>query len=58
MFSKSRPSPTYSTKFSTGTIYRAKCKDCKHEWTSRKGSGTPDYCPKCRSKKIVISPIG
>lgn len=40
------------------TIYRAKCLDCKHEWTSRTGYGTPDYCPKCRSRWITTSPIG
>lgn len=39
-------------------IYRAKCLDCKHEWTSRRGAGTPDYCPQCRSKRISSSPIG
>jgi DNA-directed RNA polymerase subunit RPC12/RpoP len=41
-------------------IYRAKCLDCKHEWTSKTGSGTPNACPKsaCRSKRITISPIG
>lgn len=42
------------------TIYRAKCLECKHEWTSRAGYGTPNCCPKpqCRSPRIQISPIG
>ena len=38
-------------------VYRAKCLDCKYEWTSRAGSGTPNYCPKCRSVKIALSPL-
>lgn len=38
-------------------VYRCKCNDCKYEWTSRAGYGTPDYCPKCRSVKIAISPM-
>ncbi|MDG5923259.1 hypothetical protein NDN23_27065, partial [Escherichia coli] len=38
-------------------IYRAKCLNCRHEWTSRAGFGTPDYCPKCRSKLISCSAI-
>lgn len=40
-------------------VYRAKCLEskCKYEWTSRAGSGTPNYCPKCRSKKITSSPL-
>lgn len=39
-------------------IYRAKCLDCKHEWTSREGFGTPNYCPKCKKRRITVSPIG
>ena len=39
-------------------VYRAKCLDCKYEWTSRKGYGNPDYCPQCRSRKIKTSAIG
>ena len=39
-------------------IYRAKCLDCKHEWTSREGYGTPNYCPKCRKTRITVNPIG
>ncbi len=41
-------------------IYRAKCLDCKHEWTSKAGYGTPNACPKshCKSKRIQSSPIG
>jgi len=38
-------------------IYRAKCMACRHEWTSRSGFGTPNYCPKCRSKLISCSAI-
>jgi predicted Zn-ribbon and HTH transcriptional regulator len=34
-------------------IYRAKCLDCKYEWTSRRGSGIPEYCPKCRSRMLT-----
>ncbi len=43
---------------SSTTIYRAKCQACKNEWTSRRGAGTPNYCPACRSPKISSSPIG
>ena len=43
---------------SSTTIYRAKCQACKHEWTSRRGAGTPNYCPACRSPKISSSPNG
>lgn len=38
-------------------VYRAKCLDCKYEWTSMAGSGTPNYYPKCRSVKIALSPL-
>ncbi len=38
-------------------VYRAKCLECKYEWTSKKGYGTPDYCPQCRSKKVTSSPM-
>lgn len=38
-------------------VYRAKCTDCKYEWTTRKGFGTPNQCPKCRSVKISSKPI-
>ena len=38
-------------------VYRAKCLECKYEWTSRAGSGTPNCCPKCRSNRITISPL-
>ncbi len=39
-------------------VYRAKCVDCKYEWTSKKGYGTPNRCPKCNSQRISISPLG
>lgn len=39
------------------TVYRAKCVDCKYEWTSRKGFGTPNACPKCKSTIIKIDPM-
>nr|WP_314468307.1 hypothetical protein [uncultured Campylobacter sp.] len=38
-------------------VYRAKCLECKYEWTSRAGSGIPNCCPKCRSNRITISPL-
>jgi Zn finger protein HypA/HybF involved in hydrogenase expression len=37
--------------------YICKCQDCKHQWTSRLGSGTPEECPKCRSRRISMSPL-
>jgi Zn finger protein HypA/HybF involved in hydrogenase expression len=37
--------------------YRCKCQDCKHEWTSHRDSGTPEYCPQCRSRMIGMSPL-
>jgi len=40
------------------TVYKEKCLDCKYEWTSRQGKSTPEECPKCRSKRIEIKPIG
>lgn len=38
-------------------IYRAGCQQCKHEWTSKVGYGTPDYCPKCRSRMLNIKAL-
>ena len=37
--------------------YRCKCQACKHEWTSHRDSGTPEYCPQCRSKMISMNPL-
>jgi len=36
------------------TIYRAKCLNCGHEWTSKSGYGIPKQCPKstCKSDRI------
>lgn len=36
--------------------YVADCLDCKYHWVSRAGYGTPDYCPKCRSKRVAVKP--
>lgn len=38
-------------------VYRAKCSDCKYEWTSRAGYGMPTQCPQCRSKRISTRPL-
>jgi predicted Zn-ribbon and HTH transcriptional regulator len=37
-------------------VYRSKCETCGHEWTSHRGAGTPNQCPKvnCRSKKLTL----
>ncbi len=37
--------------------YRANCQECKHEWTSKVGYGTPDYCPNCRSRMLTIKAL-
>ncbi|WP_257011021.1 hypothetical protein [Alysiella filiformis] len=37
--------------------YRAKCLDCKHQWTSQLRSDPPRSCPQCNSNKISSSPL-